>query len=244
MGIFCLLAAAASPALGEEAPDSCVSCHRNVEGVFYLEHNFSDWEKSVHSKAGVSCASCHGGDPSQKDKKAAHRKVISSTDKNSPVYFTAVPETCGACHKTEFKAFKKSAHYKELVWTGRGPNCVTCHGSMANHVLQPREMEMTCTLCHRKPTQAYATMLSLGGTSSQMKKLKAAVEEAKAGKMDVREQEKEVRQVLDLYEKALVDFHTFKMPEVLRSSQEINRRAVNLLNELELKRLQQDGKRP
>lgn len=128
------------------ADGSCVACHKTVDAPAYVEHNFKDWENSAHARAGVSCESCHGGDPAAQDKAKAHAGVIRSTAKNSPLYYTAIPESCGSCHQPELKAFKTSVHSQQLQRTGQGPNCLTCHGSMANHVLAPREMETTCTL--------------------------------------------------------------------------------------------------
>src|SRR3989338_3806820 len=125
-------------ALGFAQENSCVQCHQKADGVAYLEHNFTDWESSVHARGKISCDACHGGNPSKSVKGEAHKGMRSSREEKSPLYFTNIPATCGSCHQAEFKAFKKSAHYRDLQKSGRGPNCVTCHGSMANHVLAPR----------------------------------------------------------------------------------------------------------
>jgi formate-dependent nitrite reductase cytochrome c552 subunit len=227
-----------SPVGAAGAPSSCVRCHRTIAGVNYLEHDFSDWAKSVHAKAGISCEACHGGNPSAQNARDAHQGMKPSTDPSSPVYFTRVPATCGTCHQAEFKAFQKSAHYKELQRTGRGPNCVSCHGSMANRILAPRDLEVSCNLCHKKPTQASATMMALANAGSSLEKLKKALDDARARHVDVSSQEKAYADAKSLHQRALEDWHTFKVAEVLAASQDITKRATTALNEVHLKEQQ------
>lgn len=226
-------------AFGSDRNSSCIACHRTIEGVSYLEHNLIDWEHSVHAKAGVNCEACHGGNPLQKDKEAAHAGLKPSTDPDSPVYFTRIPATCGACHQAEYKAFQKSAHYRQLERSGRGPNCVSCHGSMANHVLAPRDLEMSCILCHQQPTKARATILALTHAGSSLKRLERALTEARAKRVDVATQERAYRDARELHRRALEDWHTFRLSEVLKSSQEVTRQAATALNEVRLKEQQQ-----
>src|ERR1019366_2504565 len=174
-----------------------------------LEHDFADWSQSVHAKAGISCEACHGGNPLAKDAAEAHKGLKPSTDPMSPVYFTHIPATCGTCHAAEFKAFQKSAHFKELESSGRGPNCVSCHGSMANRILAPRDLELTCNLCHRKPTQASATMMAMGNAGTSLDRLKKMLDEARARHVDIASQEKAYTEAMALYHRALADWHTF-----------------------------------
>ncbi|MBI5201608.1 MAG: hypothetical protein HY925_08500 [Elusimicrobia bacterium] len=227
---------------GAGAESSCVACHESAGAVPYLEHNFEDWKRSPHAKAGESCEACHGGDASKLDKSAAHAGMLPSTDPKSRVYFTKVPGTCGACHAAEENAFKKSRHAAELARTGKGPNCVTCHGSMANHVLAPRELEMTCTLCHRKPTRAYVTLLSLNTAEQALRRLETGVERASRVGVDVKAQETALSHAKSLYYSAGVEWHTFKMDAVLKASQEAARQANTAASELELKESQHGGK--
>jgi hypothetical protein len=150
-----VLAAAAVAALsgGQGGPqpgpaNHCVSCHERLAATTAGGHSFLDWRQSPHGQGGVTCEKCHGGDPAQADQQAAHRGVYSSREARSAVYYTNIPATCGACHTRELGFFKQSRHYAQLETSGRGPNCVTCHGSMATHVLAPNEMEQTCSACH------------------------------------------------------------------------------------------------
>lgn len=131
------------------AESGCVGCHQALPQTF-VGHTFADWQGSRHAQRGISCDDCHGGDPAQANEDLAHQGVRSSRDPESPLYFTRIPETCGRCHTAEFGFFRESVHYQRLQETGRGPNCVTCHGAMAIAVLRPRQLESTCTACHNE----------------------------------------------------------------------------------------------
>lgn len=226
-----LLGLAMLPATGAAADSSCVACHKTVDAPAYVEHNFKDWESSVHARAGVGCESCHGGDPAASEKAKAHAGVIRSTAKNSPLYYTAIPESCGSCHQPELKAFKASVHYKQLHRTGHGPNCLTCHGSMASHVLAPRDMEMTCTLCHRRPTQAYVARLGLDEAASAVKRLEKAVHQAKAAGTASEGQERAYEEIAKLQRDASADWHAFDMPKAIETAARIRVRAAAALDE-------------
>lgn len=228
-----LLAATAATAKDK---GSCVDCHQRLNGGVVATHNFSDWKKSAHARAGVSCETCHGGDASAKEQAAAHKGMLSARDPKSRIYFTQIPQTCGACHDAELKAFRTSAHFKELESTGKGPNCVTCHGSMANVVLGPRELENTCALCHRQPTQAFTARLELDAADSMVRRLAAALKKARdAGAQDLAPQEKAYGEIVALQRTNAVQWHTFKLADVLAGDREVKRRVTALLAELKLK---------
>ncbi|MDE2291806.1 MAG: hypothetical protein KGL53_06965 [Elusimicrobia bacterium] len=234
-----LLLTAVGPARAADKPaSSCVDCHRGLAPSETLAHTFSDWEGSKHAQAGVACQDCHKGDPAAKDEKAAHKGMLRSGDARSSVYFTNIPATCGACHQAEFSDFKKSAHFRELKASGRGPNCVTCHGAMANHILTPRELETVCTVCHRKPVSAQATLMSLGTSKKAVERLAEAVARAKEKGLDAGAQVKELEAVRGEQREALEEWHTFKMNAVLRRSQQIIHRCDTAISELKVKGLE------
>lgn len=126
--------------------NTCVSCHRGL--TVTVGHTFADWEGSSHARAGVACQDCHSGDATKSQLEQAHQGVRSSRDPESPLYFTRLPQTCGNCHSAEWQLFQQSVHYAQLRESGRGPNCVTCHGAMATTVLKPTELATTCSACH------------------------------------------------------------------------------------------------
>lgn len=152
--------ARASDTAGERAPpgptevapsaNGCVSCHEAQPQTSVGGHSVADWRRSRHATAGVTCDRCHGGDPAATTARAAHAGVRSSRDSQSRVYYTRIPATCGSCHTEELGFFDDSRHYEQLVTSGRGPNCVTCHGAMAIDILAAGELQETCAACHNR----------------------------------------------------------------------------------------------
>jgi hypothetical protein len=143
-------ALAAPPGHAQQAAPAseCVTCHSRLSETSGAGHGFAAWRESRHAAAGVNCEACHGGDPAATDTAAAHRGVLPSSNRASPVFFTRIPNTCGKCHAAEVAYFRTSLHYARLETDGRGPNCVTCHGAMATRVLTPERLLGTCSACH------------------------------------------------------------------------------------------------
>jgi len=117
----------------------------------------------------VTCDKCHGGNPRAEEEEEAHAGVLGSRNPQSTIYFKNIPSTCGKCHGAEFFKFSQSLHYKRLETTGKGPECVTCHGSMVTHVLTPDTIAAVCEQCHNErlgifpyiPQKARAVLLLL-----------------------------------------------------------------------------------
>lgn len=234
LGISLLLGAGASAV--RAADGSCVDCHRKVQESSMLAHNFTDWQDSAHAKSGIECQACHGGDPAQNEKAAAHAGMLPSTNPKSPVYYTAIPATCGKCHEPEFAAFRKSAHYKELQGDGRGPNCVTCHEAMANHVIDSKSMQTTCSLCHHQPTKAYQARVAIEEAQGTLRRLDAEIQSAAtSGLTDPSSQKKTYQLLADRLHQAKVDWHAFQVEKLLAQVEDISRRAEAAFTELRSK---------
>ncbi|MEK6776049.1 MAG: hypothetical protein AABY87_04080 [bacterium] len=135
-----------SPVLAS-AQNSCVQCHEGIENPAIREFH-KEWKASAHSRSGITCEYCHGGDPGKSGKEAAHQGIRNALDRESLVYYTKIPALCGGCHIAAFSEFKTSTHYSNLVTKGAGPNCVTCHDAMATKIIKPGEIEIFCALCH------------------------------------------------------------------------------------------------
>lgn len=129
------------------APNPCVTCHEQLPAPAAPGHSFADWRASAHGGT-VTCDRCHDGDTTATEQQAAHRNVYPSKDRRSKVFDRQIPATCGSCHQQELGYFMESQHYAQLEATERGPSCVTCHGSMAIHVLAPQDLDAACTPCH------------------------------------------------------------------------------------------------
>ncbi len=147
-GALVLFLAAPPRAVAQRAASRCVDCHSRQSGTSGAGHGFASWRGSRHAAAGVGCEACHGGNPAAADAAAAHQGVARSSDASSRVFFTRVPDTCGRCHAAEAGYFRSSIHYARLQSDGHGPNCVTCHGSMATRILAPDSVLGTCSACH------------------------------------------------------------------------------------------------
>ncbi len=152
-----------------KAVNSCVSCHSRLPGISFVGAKSHSWTGSIHQTHGVTCDKCHGGDPLASEQKEAHMGVLGSSNPKSPVYFKNIPSTCGKCHGAEFYKFTQSRHYNMLETSGKGPECVTCHGSMVTRILTPNTVSAVCEQCHNSrmgifpyvPQKAKAVLLLL-----------------------------------------------------------------------------------
>lgn len=190
--------------------NSCVRCHENQKQTAELEHNYADWKKSVHAAKGVGCDACHGGNPNTSDPVKAHQGILSSRDKNSPVYFQKVPQTCGKCHASELAEFQKSVHYKILEDSGKGPSCLTCHGAMATTVLTHAQLNQTCSLCHGKPTQAVRALSLIHSLKNAIQTLRKKEGDSAA-----------VKNFESRYRAIQKQWHSFDISGVTKKSQEL-----------------------
>ncbi len=169
LGVLLSLSPRANAADGKKTGNSCVDCHSRLPGKSFVGAKSHSWSGSIHEKKGVTCDACHGGNSQATDQKEAHTGVLGSADAQSKVYFKNVPLTCGKCHGAEFYKFTQSRHYRILQSTGKGPECVTCHGSMVTTVLKPDTVAAVCEQCHNErmgtfpyvPQKAKAVLLLL-----------------------------------------------------------------------------------
>jgi len=128
--------------------DSCVSCHTDTgsaEAVAFKQY--------IHFQNGISCADCHGGDPSKEDMEQAMdpRKGFIGVP-----HATDIPTLCGKCHSDVQQDFENSAHANALKsGNNKGPQCISCHGihnivaiSDKHSPVSPLNVTKTCSSCH------------------------------------------------------------------------------------------------
>ncbi|HAA73685.1 TPA: hypothetical protein DCE37_01010 [Candidatus Latescibacteria bacterium] len=102
---------------------TCEGCHRTLDPGIDLA-----WRKSVHYKANVGCADCHGDD---------HEAVFAAKGKVSAAQ-------CGVCHAKEVEDFAGSAHARAEVVAL----------SDARFIAQSSAMqEEGCMMCHSTGTR-------------------------------------------------------------------------------------------
>lgn len=125
--------------------NTCAECHQKLE-IPELRAPVEQWKHSIHYENGISCADCHGGDPTQ---------TVASQAMNPAAGFvgapdeTEVPEFCGKCHVAVRDNYLKSAHARALFADEGGPNCVTCHTAhQQQRVTLDLINEELCGTCH------------------------------------------------------------------------------------------------
>jgi hypothetical protein len=228
-GIFMLLtvtlaagtAGAAEPGAGR-ADNGCIRCHQHLPEGTRIAKRHLDFFGSIHDKAGVVCSDCHGGDPTQDDKAKAHQGVLPAANPDSRIYFRTIPSTCGRCHQTELAAFTKSRHFARLETSGRGPNCVTCHGSMATHVLSASDVQGFCTVCHNerlgvlpdKPAQAETTLRMMEAVRTLLAWGREFAAQASAKGADTATADAQLAEGAKELGEAGRTWHTFNLPAI------------------------------
>jgi uncharacterized membrane protein len=127
----------------------CADCHfANLRPSFAT--HLRDWDVSAHSRAGIGCERCHGGNATTFEPFLAHQGILHWSNPASPVHQRNVPGTCGVCHAGPYVAFQKSRHFELLRGGAEGvPTCTTCHGNAGEDRPSPRALESTCQSCHR-----------------------------------------------------------------------------------------------
>jgi len=158
-----LVLALARPAA---AADSCVDCHKQLDNPVQVEGMKAD----VHTKAGLSCAGCHGGDPTDPD--------VSAMDEAKGFVgkpgAARIPALCGGCHGDEsymrrfnpnlptdqLAQYDTSVHGRRLAGgDAKVATCVSCHGvhgilppNDARSPVHPANVAKTCAHCHADAT--------------------------------------------------------------------------------------------
>ncbi len=213
------------------AENECVACHKALPAD--AARGYQHFVGSVHDRAQVGCNSCHGGDATATKAAAAHNGVLPAADPNSRVHFQRVPVTCGACHKAQYTGFVRSRHAKRLAGSGKGPNCVTCHGSMATHVLATDQFEQACMACHNgrmganpdKPWEAVAalTMMRQAATLTDWADEFVGIARKAGQKQKAAEDVQAARQSIAA---ARTAWHTFDMKLVRQHTADATRSAI------------------
>jgi len=145
--------------------DKCLSCHQEME---LLPADFQDYD--IHLQPGLSCAGCHGGDPTADDPEVAmspKKEFIGIPAKKD------IPQLCGKCHsKIDFmrtfrpgistdqvQQYYTSVHGKKLnSGDKKVAECASCHTAHgipivkdARSSVYPLNVPATCNHCHGDP---------------------------------------------------------------------------------------------
>lgn len=220
---------------GYAVSNSCITCHGSLPSSQQRAHDFAEWRDSIHARNGVNCEQCHGGNAATSDKALAHQGVVKSTLPASPLYFKRIADTCGKCHPQEAAEYKKSFHARELGRSGRGPNCTTCHGSMATHVLSPQELEQTCSLCHSLRPVASEALVTLNQAGMALKRWRDMAVQARDQGQWTPDHDAALNKAEQAYHDVQRQWHSLDMQAIITQSRQIISRAKQATQSLKLK---------
>jgi hypothetical protein len=142
--------------------DQCYVCHKEQD---YLPEHFN--EEDIHIQPGLSCAGCHGGDPTSDDMDVAMSDSAGFVGAPSR---EEIPQFCGRCHShiefmrrfrpriqtDQVQQYYTSVHGQRLK-TGdkKVAECASCHtshsilpASDARSTVYPLNVPATCNHCH------------------------------------------------------------------------------------------------
>jgi hypothetical protein len=151
---------------GKHAEDTCTACHMALDDA-RLRAPAQLSESDIHYTQGVTCAGCHGGDPSSENPAAAMSPAKRFVGRFA---YQAIPEMCGSCHSDaafmlryvpniptdQLQQYRTSKHGKALA---KGDSnvavCTSCHGahgvrqvSDPRSPVYPTHIVQTCARCH------------------------------------------------------------------------------------------------
>ena len=155
---------AAAP-LHAQSKNSCLDCHSKQTGPFHVDSE--EFVASIHAQKGLTCASCHGGDPTSDD---PMRAMSPAAGFRGHIDRKQIPELCAKCHSDaaymrnynpsvrtdQFSQYQTSVHGK-LFAKGdtKAAVCVDRHGvhdiqppSDQRSRVHPLNVAQTCARCH------------------------------------------------------------------------------------------------
>lgn len=162
-----------SRAAETQAPSSCVDCHSALDAPYKVTSE--QFGQDIHAQKGLTCASCHGGDPSSADMDAMSR----AKGFKGHVDRKDVPQLCASCHADgsymrqynpslrtdQLAQYRTSIHGKKLAaGDSHVAVCIDCHGvhgirpaSDTRSKVHPLNVADTCARCHndREYMKAY-----------------------------------------------------------------------------------------
>jgi hypothetical protein len=147
-----------------QAQNTCLDCHGSLDPP--LQVTEQQFASDIHSQKGLTCASCHGGDPTKADPDAMSK----AAGFRGKIERKVIPELCGRCHSDaafmrkynpslrtdQLSQYKTSVHGKLFA---KGDTkvavCIDCHGvhglrpaTDTRSKVHPLNIAQTCSRCH------------------------------------------------------------------------------------------------
>ncbi|HXJ07413.1 MAG TPA: cytochrome c3 family protein [Candidatus Acidoferrum sp.] len=147
-----------------QTANTCLDCHGVLDPPLRVTE--AQFSQDIHFQKGLTCASCHGGDPTKADMDAMSK----AAGFRGKIERNQVPALCGRCHSDgnfmrqynpglrtdQFSQYQTSVHGKLFA---KGDTkvavCIDCHGvhdlrpardSRSN--VHPLNIAQTCARCH------------------------------------------------------------------------------------------------
>lgn len=155
---FCL---AVLPARAQT--NTCLDCHGSLDNN--LKVTSDQITQDIHIQKGLTCASCHGGDPTSPDNAMDKKKGF-----KGHIDRAKIPELCASCHAKgdymrtynpslrtdQYAQYQTSVHGRKLAaGDAHVAVCIDCHGvhgirpaSDTRSKVHPTNVAQTCARCH------------------------------------------------------------------------------------------------
>jgi hypothetical protein len=165
---------------GKAAADTCTECHKALDDA-RLTAPARSAADDIHHTQGVTCAGCHGGDPTSDDPQIAMDPRRGFVGKITPA---AVPAVCATCHSdaafmlryspnipTDQQSQYVTSRHGQALAKGdeRVATCASCHlahgvlpADDARSPVYPSRIVETCGRCHGDA--ALMKTYGIGGT--------------------------------------------------------------------------------
>ena len=148
-----------------QTKNSCLDCHSALpDPLGVSQETFSH---DIHAQQGLTCASCHGGDPTNDD---ADKAMSRKAGWKGKIDRAQIPQLCGSCHSDaafmrqynpslrtdQLSQYKTSVHGKRLAaGDSKVAVCTDCHSvhdlrapSDPASTVNPVNVANTCAHCH------------------------------------------------------------------------------------------------
>ncbi len=147
-----------------QTQNACLDCHGALDPP--LQVTEQQFTSDIHSEKGLTCASCHGGDPTRADMDAMSK----AAGFRGKIQRSQIPALCGSCHadaafmrkynpslRTDQLAQYKTSVHGKLFAKGdtKVAVCIDCHGvhglqpaSDPRSKVHPLNVAQTCSRCH------------------------------------------------------------------------------------------------
>jgi predicted CXXCH cytochrome family protein len=156
--LFFLLAGAFA-----ETPNVCLDCHSALDEP--LKVRAESFAANVHAQKGLTCASCHGGDPTNSENAMSTKAGF-----KGKITRQQIPQLCGKCHgdaaymrqynpslrTDQLAQYRTSVHGQKLAaGDTKVAVCTDCHSvheiraaSDTRSTVNPLNVAATCGHCH------------------------------------------------------------------------------------------------